>query len=124
ASNRELNATLRVSSHRHRKFVEMDMARQVGVLAGTLQVEALRHQPPCENAEQEQYPRIASTAQGHFTGPRQENDIDNDSHSCKHALMYVCICNAVTERTIRELVADGYHSLNEIQALTGCSGTC
>lgn len=38
--------------------------------------------------------------------------------------MYVCICNAVTERTIRELVAEGYHSLNEIQALTGCSGTC
>jgi bacterioferritin-associated ferredoxin len=38
--------------------------------------------------------------------------------------MYVCVCNAVTERTIRELVADGYHSLNEIQALTGCSGTC
>lgn len=38
--------------------------------------------------------------------------------------MYVCICNAVSERTIRELVAEGYHSLNEIQALTGCSGTC
>lgn len=38
--------------------------------------------------------------------------------------MYICICNAVTERTIRELVAEGYHSLNEIQALTGCSGTC
>lgn len=38
--------------------------------------------------------------------------------------MYVCVCNAVTERTIRGLVAEGYHSLNEIQALTGCSGTC
>ena len=38
--------------------------------------------------------------------------------------MYVCLCNAVTERTIRNLVADGYHSLPEIQALTGCSNTC
>jgi len=38
--------------------------------------------------------------------------------------MYVCVCNAVTERTIRDLVAEGYHSVNEIQALTGCSGTC
>jgi len=38
--------------------------------------------------------------------------------------MYVCICNAVTERAIRELVSEGYHSLNEIQALTGCSDTC
>lgn len=38
--------------------------------------------------------------------------------------MYVCVCNAITERTIRELVTQGYHSLDEIQALTGCSGTC
>ncbi|MEE4304145.1 MAG: bacterioferritin-associated ferredoxin [Wenzhouxiangella sp.] len=38
--------------------------------------------------------------------------------------MYVCVCNAVTERTIRNLVSEGYHTLNEIQALTGCSGTC
>ena len=38
--------------------------------------------------------------------------------------MYVCVCNAVTERSIRELVSEGYHTLNEIQALTGCSGTC
>lgn len=40
------------------------------------------------------------------------------------APMYVCLCNAVTERTIRNLVADGYDSLPEIQALTGCSNTC
>jgi bacterioferritin-associated ferredoxin len=38
--------------------------------------------------------------------------------------MYVCVCNAVTERTVRELVSEGYHSLNEIQALTGCSDSC
>ncbi|QKK02893.1 MAG: (2Fe-2S)-binding protein [Pseudomonadota bacterium] len=38
--------------------------------------------------------------------------------------MYVCVCNAVTERAIQRLVADGYTTLNEIQALTGCSGSC
>jgi len=38
--------------------------------------------------------------------------------------MYVCICNAVTERRIRELVSEGYHTLNEIQALTGCADSC
>jgi len=38
--------------------------------------------------------------------------------------MYVCVCNAVTERAIRELVSEGCRSLNEIQALTGCSDTC
>lgn len=38
--------------------------------------------------------------------------------------MYVCICNAVTERTIQGLVAQGYRRLDEIQALTGCSTAC
>jgi len=38
--------------------------------------------------------------------------------------MYVCICNAVTERRIRSLVHAGHHTLNEIQALTGCAGSC
>jgi bacterioferritin-associated ferredoxin len=38
--------------------------------------------------------------------------------------MYVCLCNAVTESTIRELVEDGYATLNEIEAVTGCSGAC
>lgn len=38
--------------------------------------------------------------------------------------MYVCLCNAVTERRIRELVAAGYRSLDEIQLLTGCADTC
>ncbi|HLS06066.1 MAG TPA: (2Fe-2S)-binding protein [Wenzhouxiangella sp.] len=38
--------------------------------------------------------------------------------------MYVCICNAVTEAAIRALVAQGCDSLDEVQALTGCSGTC
>lgn len=38
--------------------------------------------------------------------------------------MYVCICNAVTERTIHQLVAEGSTSLNEIRALTGCADCC
>lgn len=38
--------------------------------------------------------------------------------------MYVCICNAVTEKAIRRLVAQGLHSVEEIQAVTGCAGTC
>lgn len=38
--------------------------------------------------------------------------------------MYVCLCNAVTERRIRELVAAGHRSLEEVQLLTGCADTC
>lgn len=38
--------------------------------------------------------------------------------------MYVCICNAVTERQVRDLVEQGFCSLQEIQARTGCAGTC
>lgn len=38
--------------------------------------------------------------------------------------MYVCVCNAVTERHIYRLVAEGMTTLDEIQAVTGCAGTC
>jgi bacterioferritin-associated ferredoxin len=38
--------------------------------------------------------------------------------------MYVCICNAVTDRTIREAAAEGVHSLAELQRRTGCAGAC
>lgn len=38
--------------------------------------------------------------------------------------MYVCLCNAVTERRIIELVDDGVTTFNEIEAATGCSTTC
>jgi bacterioferritin-associated ferredoxin len=38
--------------------------------------------------------------------------------------MYVCICNAVTERTIEKLVADGCSSLAELQSRTGCADCC
>ncbi len=37
--------------------------------------------------------------------------------------MFVCICSAVREDTLAALVDEGL-SFEEIQALTGCSGTC
>ena len=38
--------------------------------------------------------------------------------------MYVCICNAVTERTIREAAASGVRTLSELSRRTGCSDSC
>ena len=41
--------------------------------------------------------------------------------------MYVCICNAVTERTIREHASRGVATLEELTAATGagaCCGAC
>ena len=37
--------------------------------------------------------------------------------------MYVCVCNAVSERAIREAVEGGVRTYGELQAETGC-GTC
>lgn len=37
--------------------------------------------------------------------------------------MYVCICNAVTDRQIREAAADGVDTLDALACRTGC-GTC
>ncbi|MCE5233309.1 MAG: (2Fe-2S)-binding protein [Mizugakiibacter sp.] len=38
--------------------------------------------------------------------------------------MYVCICNAVTDRDIRRAVEAGVRGFAELQARTGCSTTC
>ena len=38
--------------------------------------------------------------------------------------MYVCICNAVTDRAIREAAESGAHSFAEVRRRTGCSGSC
>jgi bacterioferritin-associated ferredoxin len=38
--------------------------------------------------------------------------------------MYVCICNAVTERSIREAAASGVRTLSELSRRTGCSDCC
>lgn len=38
--------------------------------------------------------------------------------------MYVCLCNAVTEKDIRALVAAGVRDFAEVQARTHCANTC
>ena len=38
--------------------------------------------------------------------------------------MYVCICNAVTDRQIREAAATGARTFAEFQRRTGCSDCC
>jgi bacterioferritin-associated ferredoxin len=38
--------------------------------------------------------------------------------------MYVCICNAVTDRTIREAAATGVRSFAELRHRTGCGDCC
>lgn len=41
--------------------------------------------------------------------------------------MYVCVCNAVTDRHICEAVADGCHSMRELRERLGvgaCCGRC
>jgi len=37
--------------------------------------------------------------------------------------MYVCICNAVTDRDIRRAAEEGVETYAQLQACTGC-GTC
>lgn len=38
--------------------------------------------------------------------------------------MYVCICNAVTDRQIRHAAEDGVVSMAELSRRTGCSDCC
>ena len=38
--------------------------------------------------------------------------------------MYVCICNAVTDKMIRAAAAEGAASLEDLQHMTGCATTC
>jgi bacterioferritin-associated ferredoxin len=38
--------------------------------------------------------------------------------------MYVCLCNAVTERAIREAAASGVRTLSDLSRRTGCSDNC
>ncbi len=37
--------------------------------------------------------------------------------------MFLCICNALPEQTVRSLAREGM-SFEEIQAITGCSNCC
>jgi len=38
--------------------------------------------------------------------------------------MYICICNGISERVVREAAADGVRSLSELTRRTGCAGNC
>ena len=38
--------------------------------------------------------------------------------------MYVCICNAVTDKMIRAAAAEGAASLADLERMTGCAGSC
>jgi bacterioferritin-associated ferredoxin len=38
--------------------------------------------------------------------------------------MYVCICNAVTERAVREAAHSGVRTLAELSRRTGCADCC
>ncbi|WP_045726685.1 (2Fe-2S)-binding protein [Xanthomonas sp. GPE 39] len=38
--------------------------------------------------------------------------------------MYVCICNGVTDRQIREAAEAGCRSVSELTMRTGCGATC
>lgn len=38
--------------------------------------------------------------------------------------MYVCLCNGVTERQIREVAQAGCRSVSELTMRTGCGASC
>jgi bacterioferritin-associated ferredoxin len=38
--------------------------------------------------------------------------------------MYVCLCNGVTERAVREAVKSGARDLDDLRAMTGCATNC
>lgn len=38
--------------------------------------------------------------------------------------MYVCLCNGVTERAVREAAASGARDLADLIAMTGCAAGC
>jgi bacterioferritin-associated ferredoxin len=38
--------------------------------------------------------------------------------------MYVCVCNAVTDKMIRAAAAAGAASLADLERMTGCAGGC
>jgi bacterioferritin-associated ferredoxin len=49
------------------------------------------------------------------------------NHIHKGKAMYVCLCNAITDRQIKETVAAGASSLTDLQAQLGvatCCGCC
>jgi len=38
--------------------------------------------------------------------------------------MYVCICNGITDRAVREAAQAGARDLTDLSAMTGCATSC
>jgi len=57
-------------------------------------------------------------------GRRWLDCIDNRSHLDYCSSMFVCICNAVSDREICNLARRGVETLEELRLLTGCSDCC
>jgi bacterioferritin-associated ferredoxin len=38
--------------------------------------------------------------------------------------MYVCLCNGITDRAVREAAKSGARDLADLQAMTGCATNC
>lgn len=38
--------------------------------------------------------------------------------------MYICLCNGITERTVREAAQAGARDLADLSAMTGCGTSC
>jgi bacterioferritin-associated ferredoxin len=38
--------------------------------------------------------------------------------------MYVCLCNGITERSVRDAAAAGARDLPTLRAMTGCASSC
>ena len=60
-----------------------------------------------------------------------ENGIDIHSHWQEDAAiasrvtpMYVCICNGITDRDIRDAARAGASDLSDLSPMTGCSTAC
>lgn len=38
--------------------------------------------------------------------------------------MYVCLCNGITERAVRDAAQSGARDLSDLIAMTGCASSC
>ena len=38
--------------------------------------------------------------------------------------MYVCLCNGITDRAVRDAAASGARDLSDLIAMTGCASSC
>jgi bacterioferritin-associated ferredoxin len=71
--------------------------------------------------------RSREAANGRIRASNWADTYAVDNHSHLHSnmqVMYVCICNAVTERTIREAARTGVRTLAELSRRTGCADCC